>query len=1145
MTTQSFCPKLLVVLLTGAFAHMQAAADTPAANGREPASAELETIEIKGRRPDQRGADDVYRKNVSNAYIGKEYLERYRINAAGDVLKGLNGVYNMNTRTAGGAITPNIRGITGKGRIPVTIDGTEQTIDVWMNNYGVGDRNYLDPALFRSIAVEKSPALTRGVKSGVGGAVTIRTIEADDIVPEGQKFGFQLKTEFANNSTRPANNLNQWLGWEDYRTLPFGATADGAGGGFDPLTGQQSPQALVADGLTPPAHKSGRDNWRFGGDRSYMAAAAFKIELADGLAAYSYRNKGNYFAGTKGAEGYLNNPVYDLQKCYDQGGSDFNCKNSATFVPNMAKVYHPGVEVLNSNTETKTLLLKNNWHLPGSHNLGWQYMRTDVRFGEINPFHTTYVMNMEEHNPSSRPKELSPQMQSIDSTIRTDTYKLGWAWKPEGSRWIDLQANLWRIKTNSTRHQSGGMDLSSARPDPFYDVWYWCTQRGRIPPEHVDNYSSCNDLMNDFGVNGLTKEQVLAMTPNDNGQFRVLSGAEQKTRVSRTGFDISNRFRLSDRLSMTLAADYQKEKLAEEVEIVNSKDLFNLAGMATGLTKLAGPRGGERREWGTNLVFDWQATDRLKISAGIRYHNFKGFDRALAEGRARHDPRYRAGGPGGNSIYRAGAYLPYMELVSDQEQRDWDAVAEQRRQAYQSGNTAAIAAAEQAIQAHGARYNLPKYQNSDEYYTDAYRRIDRNGFVNHSYHLSGPPLTHPDVPLYRVHPVFVPYVNGKLDSRVWDQHHRFGMFEEKVDNPQGLNGSYNRYWLHGNRFPHASGYYGCEKDIPGCAMLRRKLSDSSEGTLVPGLDQGIVTRRYTEEQYWAMPKPIRAHAWAPTIAVSYDLTDNSRLFARYAQMTRFPSVYEVGSFYNDVAYVGKPTAPTFRFKPERSRSWEIGYSFNFAPHWSKLRAGDVRLTYYRNRIENVIETTDYFRTTQYDRKDTAGLEWQSRIDTGRFFASLGATYRLKQQMCDRDMAFDFDPYGYKGVPVCIEGGYGSTRGYQALQPKYSINLDAGVRLLGERLELGLRGIYHSSVNTKQYDALLQKELGYIFNTSGKPYHWRPSLTWDVYGRYQLHKNLNVNLGITNLTNRYYLDPMSNVPAPGPGRTVTFGLTAKF
>ncbi|MBZ5217074.1 TonB-dependent receptor, partial [Bacillus paralicheniformis] len=155
-------------------------------------------------------------------------------------------------------------------------------------------------------------------------------------------------------------------------------------------------------------------------------------------------------------------------------------------------------------------------------------------------------------------------------------------------------------------------------------------------------------------------------------------------------------------------------------------------------------------------------------------------------------------------------------------------------------------------------------------------------------------------------------------------------------------------------------------------------------------------------------------------------------FVRYAQMSRFPSVYEVGSFYNDVAYAGMPKAPNFRFKPERSRSWEIGYSFNFAPYWSRLRAGDMRLTYYRNRIQNVIETTDYFRTVQYDRKDTAGLEWQSRIDTGRFFAALGATYRLKQQMCDRDTAFDYDPYGAKGVPICIEGGYGSTRGYQAL-----------------------------------------------------------------------------------------------------------------
>ena len=1141
-------PKILAVSLAGILIALPAyAADNPPAEVTE--SSNIEALTVTGKRSaDQKGADDVYYKNVSNAYVGKEYLERYRVQSAGDVLKGLNGVYNMNTRTAGGAITPNIRGITGKGRIPVTVDGTEQTVDVWMNNYGVGDRNYLDPALFRSIAVEKSPALTRGVKSGVGGAVTIRTIEADDIVPEGQKFGFQLKTEFSNNSNKQANNLNQWLGWEDYRTLPFGATADGAGGGFDPLTGQQSPQALVADGLTPPAHKSGRDNWRFGGDRGYMAAAAFKTELSDGLAAYSYRNKGNYYAGRKGAEGYLHNPVHDLQKCYDEGGSDFNCKNSATFIPNMARIYHPGVEVLNSNTETKTLLLKNNWHLPGSHNLGWQYMRTDVRFGEINPFHTTYVMNMEEHNPSSRPKALSPQMQNIDSTIRTDTYKLGWGWKPEGSRWLDLQTNLWRIKTDSTRHQSGGMELSVAGRDLYYDAWHWCNRRGQLPPEQADSYADCNELLDDFGISGMSKEEVMRLLPNNNGQYRVLSGAEQKTRVSRTGFDISNRFRPHPRLNITLSTDYQKEKLEEEVEIVNSKDLFNLAGMATGMTKLAGPRGGERREWGTNLVFDWQATDRLKISAGIRYHNFKGFDRALAEGRARHDPRYQAGGVG-SGRYRAGVSLPYFELVGDQERRDWEAVAEQNLQAYQSGDAAAIAAADRAMQAHGARYNMPKYSSDGTYRVeDQYSYIGNDGLA---YYRNPIDNDYRNQALYRLRPVFVPYVNGKLDTGALAPHFHdmVRRYEEKIQNPQGLNGAYYRYWTH-KGIPPGSPYERClgrmKMGETKCIEMLHigKLSDFPDGDRT-GPDTAVIHRRYTEEQYWAQPKPMRAHAWAPTIAVSYDLTDNSRLFVRYAQMTRFPSVYEVGSFYSDVAYIGTPTAPTFRFKPERSRSWEIGYSFNFAPHFAKLRQGDVRLTYYRNRIQNVIETTDYFRTTQYDRKDTAGLEWQGRIDSGRFFAALGATYRLKQQMCDRDTVFDFDPYGYKGIPVCIEGGYGSTRGYQALQPKYSVNLDAGARLLGEKLELGLRGIYHSSVNTKQYDQLLQRGLSHIFNTTGKPYHWRPSLTWDVYGRYQLHKNLGVNLGITNLTNRYYLDPMSNVPAPGPGRTVTFGLTAKF
>lgn len=661
-------------------------------------------------------------------------------------------------------------------------------------------------------------------------------------------------------------------------------------------------------------------------------------------------------------------------------------------------------------------------------------------------------------------------------------------------------------------------------------------------------YSNCTELMDAFGITGKSKEEVMQIFPNDGGQFSVLSGAQQNTRVTRTGFDISNRFRLGERLNLT--ADYQNEKLEEEVDIVNSQDLFNLAGMATGMSKLAGPRGGKRREWGANLVFDWRPTNRLKLSAGVRYHNFRGHDTALVEGRRNHDPRYMAGGNADVGYYRAGVYLPYWELVGDQEAQEWNALASQIKNAYASGDVAA----DQAEQVHGAKYNLPRLSTSGFHGSfsgnyivgNSYKRIDKKGSIERRSNASGQlELLPENTPLYRIRPVFIPYVNSKLDSSVIDSHYHTGMFEEKIDNPQGLNGHYNRYWASRN----SNDFYKNDCQKAGCTDISYlfKLSDMRGGYADysddPGIQPAVISAHYTEEQRWA--EPMRAHAWAPTIAVSYDVTDNSRLFARYAQMTRFPSVYEVGSFYNDLSYISMPFAPNFRFKPERSRSWEIAYSWNFAPYWRALRHGDMRLTYYRNRIENVIETTDHFRTTQYDRKNTAGLEWQSRIDTGRFFASLGATYRLKQEICDRDTTADFDAYRDRGLPECIEGGYGSTRGYQALQPKYSVNLDLGTRLLGEKLELGLRGIYHSSVDTKQYDRLMQQGWSAVFNTTGKPYHWRPSMIWDVYGRYQAHKNLDLNFGITNLSNRYYLDPMSNVPAPGPGRTVTFGITAKF
>ena len=94
-------PKIIILSLASAFSTLTVA-NVIETSAQPEQYQELDTVVVSGKRTnDQKGADDVYYKNVSNAYVGKEYLERYRVQSAGDVLKGLNGVYNMNTRTAG------------------------------------------------------------------------------------------------------------------------------------------------------------------------------------------------------------------------------------------------------------------------------------------------------------------------------------------------------------------------------------------------------------------------------------------------------------------------------------------------------------------------------------------------------------------------------------------------------------------------------------------------------------------------------------------------------------------------------------------------------------------------------------------------------------------------------------------------------------------------------------------------------------------------------------------------------------------------------------------------------------------------------------------------------------------------------------
>ena len=176
-------------------------------------------------------------------------------------------------------------------------------------------------------------------------------------------------------------------------------------------------------------------------------------------------------------------------------------------------------------------------------------MDTKIRFGEMNPFINNLLLGLgSQYNMQRKRYDIAP-VQGIDSDIRSRTYKLGYQWQPEGSRWIDLKADIWRVRTTSTRHQSGGPDLAVPYGDNKYDAWARCF-RHNLQPDPARGIASCQELI-DEGYDRNTP-------PNDppviDGANTVFSGAVQTTKATRTGFNISNRMRLNDRFSLTLSA---------------------------------------------------------------------------------------------------------------------------------------------------------------------------------------------------------------------------------------------------------------------------------------------------------------------------------------------------------------------------------------------------------------------------------------------------------------------------------------------------------------------------------------------------------------------------------------------------------------
>lgn len=1003
-----------------AFSAPYVCADTPLKMGANPielpggveekAEHELQAIEVNGEfeTKDERGQNNVFAKDVSNVYVGKTELERYKGTSVADVFQGLNGVYSGDSRNSG-ALDPNIRGIQGEGRIPVTVDGTEQATAVWMGSAGVANRNYIDPNMIGSISVEKGPSLNPDIKSGVGGSVEIKTLDLDDVLRPGETFALELKTETGTNSVKPNETAIKTLG-RDYRDIP-GAyagydgnlvfTQGGGGTEFSPNTGKHS------------------GNFNFE-DNAFRLATGTRQENFDLFAAYSYRSKGNYFSGKGGAKRYKTDSWFSDAKADANAGSG-NANQQAY----MANLYLPGHEVANTSSEMRTTLLKGTFYLSDEQSLKLSYMHNESEYGESSPYLVNYYVGL------AKAGENNIGLQMPYSELKQDTYNLTYNWNPENPL-IDLKTGLWMTRSNTRRHQNGD------------DVYGISAHDVRDQDVAWNNYVQCQASANPSRC-GTAPEKL----PNTDGRYSIYAKALQVSQHDRWGVNVSNKLQLSDDVALTLSSDFSEEKLDQtDASQGRSSTQFTYG------NRYMGPRSGERQQYNFAFSADWTPTPWLLLTAGARYSDYNSMDTGLKKHRENQDQGWQING---SAVAKS---FTYRRVMTDAEnQRYVNAIYEMVAEGIEPEEYLPDLLAKDTI--NGVRY------------TEEVVEVPFNGFtLDRSKN---------------------PFLNGSIN------------LQEKVTDPQGTSGDYAKYVVN-------QGYSGAT--VPSEPPTNR----------------------------WALPKKRKDSAWAPMAGATIFLSERARIYARYTEFVRFASIYEDTQARGGSSF--GPDASNNAMRPEHSYNWEVGYVHDLTGFFKSLRHADFKINYYDNTIRDFVDRDYNFAIVQYDKKMYSGIELQTRFDSGKYFSNFSASYRLKQKLCDKDYAATLDPYYNAAISTCVTAGFPTTFSRSSMQPTYSLNLDSGVRLFNERLELGGRMVYHSSAVNKDEEEWIRNGVQYV-DGYNRPFNWHPIWVFDTYASYHVNKNFDVDFGVNNLTNRYYIDPLARVMMPAPGRTMKLGLTARF
>ena len=155
-------------------------------------------VTATGKPVGYQGAPEwVYSAPYAVSVIGRDTIKNASVRSAADLFKQTPGVTIANNPQDSG-MSVNVRGLQDMNRINVTVDGARQNFQK-SGHYETG-RFYIDPAFIRQIEIEKSATSGAGGAGALGGVVEFETINASDLLKDGQNYGVEGKLSTGNNA---------------------------------------------------------------------------------------------------------------------------------------------------------------------------------------------------------------------------------------------------------------------------------------------------------------------------------------------------------------------------------------------------------------------------------------------------------------------------------------------------------------------------------------------------------------------------------------------------------------------------------------------------------------------------------------------------------------------------------------------------------------------------------------------------------------------------------------------------------------------------------------------------------------------------------------------------------------------------------